>query len=188
MGKSFRNLQRNLATGGPDSVDNVDAVGEYQSLSAVDSYEDKLGKSFRNLYKSSTRLNKSGGADTTEAVVDYPFSTSAGSYEDGFGKFQNLQRGISQGKANKSKSSGAAMVAAAKVIHCMVKATPSPTSVVDELINAVDNLEKKFPKIKALKFKMGASLKNVKVKESVSYSKVDAINRNSVKGNSGPAN
>ena len=50
----------------------------------------------------------------------------------------------------------------------------------DALINDVDNSEEKSSKMMALKFKMGASLKNMNVKEGMS-SKMDAINRNYAK-------
>eukprot|EP00584_Thalassiosira_punctigera_P000706 CAMPEP_0172529886 /NCGR_PEP_ID=MMETSP1067-20121228/3829_1 /TAXON_ID=265564 ORGANISM="Thalassiosira punctigera, Strain Tpunct2005C2" /NCGR_SAMPLE_ID=MMETSP1067 /ASSEMBLY_ACC=CAM_ASM_000444 /LENGTH=274 /DNA_ID=CAMNT_0013314015 /DNA_START=188 /DNA_END=1012 /DNA_ORIENTATION=+ len=127
LGTSFRKLQRSLASG--DDADADAGASEHPSLETLDSYEDRMAKSFRNLCEGSLAERGMGSEETTEAIeIVYPSLAAVESYEERLGRrFQKLLR-ISSGV----KGGG--------------KAPPSPSSVDDvPSVDPRDDSEKVGP-------------------------------------------
>lgn len=114
VGKSFRELQKSLGV-----VDSVDGSGgeDYPSRTPLESYEDRLNKTFRDLHNSSVAA----------AEVEYPSLTSVSSYENKYGKlFRQL-------KVKLSTRSRSATALDDDEVSRPIKDPPSPVSAANPL-------------------------------------------------------
>lgn len=146
VGKSFRDLQKSLATrdahvhdahtarcagaedssvedsGAEDSSAEDSSAEDYPSVSSVESYQDRFSKS---LHKISSAQHESDATDTTTTgKVEYSSLSSASSYDEKLGKpFRDLQM----------KLSGRSISPALEKPLAAVEAPPSPRSVLGSL-------------------------------------------------------
>lgn len=117
VGKSFRELQKSLG------VDDAGSGGgDYPSRTPLESYEDRLNKTFRDLHNNSVAAPE----------VEYPSLSSVSSYENKYGKlFRQLKMKLS------TKSSSAATLGDVEVSPPVVEDPPSPVSAANPLSDLV---------------------------------------------------
>lgn len=180
LGKSFRELQDGISrreTGKRENSSTTAPAADAETPALmVAPHEDRLANSRRDLQWQRILAGRVGAkaADAADSMVAFPCLDTVGSYEEGLGeKFHKLQEEISLRKSGKRENiSIATRVADAKTSALVVEAPPSPTSVANVPIDALDKSQKETVGHKTLKSAIGVPSKTVKPKVS---SKVDVI-------------